>query len=81
MAIVVLVFFLCAVFIGALYLLPSTLRKTNHPLGRVIVKIIGLDEEDDLQDRQARMKQVRSYLIVLAGILVLLFLLLYMKGH
>jgi hypothetical protein len=46
MAIVVLVLFLCAVFIGALYLLPSALRKTNHPLARVIVKIIGLDEED-----------------------------------
>jgi hypothetical protein len=80
MAIVVLVFFLCAAFIGALYLLPSALRKADHPLVRVIVRIVGLDE-DDLQDRQERMKHFRFYLIVLAVVLVLLFVLMYMKGH
>jgi hypothetical protein len=80
MAIVVLVLFLCAVFIGALYVLPSALRKTSNPLVKTIVKVIGLDEED-LQDREERMKHLRSYLLVLAGILVLFFILLYLKGH
>jgi hypothetical protein len=84
MAIVVLIFFLCAViFTGLFYLnadrfyhLHSTLKKRNNPL----LKLIGFDEKD-LQDRAAWIKHFRSYLILLPGILFLFFVLLFMKGH